>query len=248
MIDRVVRLLKSSLYAMALTGAGISTESGIPDYRSKGLGLWEKYNPAEAASISSLMSNPKSFFNFNIPRWSKYLDVKPNINHRVLAALEKAGYIQGVITQNIDNLHFKAGSKNLFEVHGHLRTASCINCGERYNFTEIVQQLSNGVNPPICNKCKALVRPDVVLFGDPMCDDYYRALEQVKRCDLLIVAGSSLQVYPVAQLPLYSQKFVIINKESTPLDEKAEIVIHDTAGKVFKAIAEKLDIDFNNIL
>jgi NAD-dependent deacetylase len=81
-----------------------------------------------------------------------------------------------------------------------------------------------------------------------MCDDYYRALEQVKRCDLLIVAGSSLQVYPVAQLPLYSQKFVIINKESTPLDEKAEIVIHDTAGKVFKAIAEKLDIDFNNIL
>ena len=123
MIDQVIQLLKSAQYIMALTGAGISTESGIPDYRSKGTGLWEEVDPAEMASISYMLSNPKEFFEFNIRQWSKYTDVEPNITHRVMAAMEKTGYLHGVITQNIDNLHYKAGSKP-FEVHGHLRTAT----------------------------------------------------------------------------------------------------------------------------
>ncbi|MGI5858661.1 MAG: SIR2 family NAD-dependent protein deacylase [Tepidanaerobacteraceae bacterium] len=241
MIDQVIQFLKSAQYIMALTGAGISTESGIPDYRSKGIGLWEKVDPAEMASISYMLSNPKEFFEFNIRQWSKYMDVEPNITHRVLAAMEKAGYLHGVITQNIDNLHYKAGSKNLFEVHGHLRTAHCINCAEKYNFKELVMQFSEGINPPRCT-CGCLIRPDVVLFGDPMCSDFYRALEQVKKCDLLIVVGSSLQVYPVAELPLYCEKFVIINQEPTPLDDRAEVVIHNTAGKVFDSIAHKLNV------
>lgn len=242
MIDRMVQLLKSARYAMALTGAGISTESGIPDYRSKGTGLWEKVNPAEMASISYMLSNPKEFFEFNISQWSKYIDVEPNVTHRVMAAMEKAGYLHGVITQNIDNLHYKAGSKNLFEVHGHLRTAHCVNCAKKYDFKELVLQFSDGINPPRCKNCSDLIRPDVVLFGDPMSRDFYEALEHVKNCDLLIVAGSSLQVYPVAELPLYCEKFIIINREPTPFDERAEAVIHDTAGNVFESIAEKLGI------
>lgn len=241
MIDRIVQLLQSARYAMALTGAGISTESGIPDYRSKGTGLWEKVNPAEMASISYMLTNPKEFFEFNITQWSKYADAEPNVTHRVIAAMEKAGYLHGIITQNIDNLHYKAGSKNLFEVHGHLRTAHCVNCANKYEFDELVNQFSKGINPPRCT-CGGLIRPDVVLFGDPMSRDFYRALEQVQKCDLLIIAGSSLQVYPVAELPLYCEKFIIINREPTPFDERAEVVIHDTAGKVFESIAEKLDI------
>lgn len=241
MIDRIVQLLKSARYAMALTGAGISTESGIPDYRSKGTGLWEKVNPAEMASISYMLSNPKEFFEFNITQWSKYADAEPNVTHRVIAAMEKAGYLHGIITQNIDNLHYKAGSKNLFEVHGHLRTAHCMNCAKKYEFDELVNQFSKGINPPRCT-CGGLIRPDVVLFGDPMSGDFYRALEQVQKCDLLVIAGSSLQVYPVAEIPLYCEKFIIINREPTPFDERAEVVIHDTAGKVFESIAEKLDI------
>lgn len=242
MIDRIVELLKSAQYVMALTGAGVSTESGIPDFRSKGTGLWEKVNPAQMASVSYMLSNPKEFFEFNIPLWSEYVDIRPNVTHRVLAAMEKAGYLHGVITQNIDNLHYKAGSKNLFEVHGHLRTARCIHCAKKHDFHEVISQFSEGTNPPRCKKCASLLRPDVVLFEDPMSSDFYRALEHVRKCDLLLVVGSSLQVYPVAELPLYSQKFVIINQEPTPLDYQAAAVIHDSAGKVFEKIADKLDI------
>lgn len=242
MIDRVVELLKSSQYAMALTGAGVSTESGIPDFRSQGVGLWEKVNPAQMASVSYMLSNPKDFFKFNIPLWSECTKARPNITHYVLAAMEKAGYIRGVITQNIDNLHYKAGSTNLFEVHGHLRTARCINCAKKYDIKELILQFSDGINPPRCKKCGNLIRPDVVLFGDSMSVEFYRALEQVENCDLLIVAGSSLQVYPVAELPLYCKNLVIINQEPTPFDNRAKVVIHDTAGKIFENIADQLDI------
>lgn len=241
MIDALVDLLKSSRNAMILTGAGISTESGIPDYRSKGTGLWEKVDPAKMASVTFMLSHPKEFFSFNIPHWAKYAKAQPNVAHRIIAAMEREGYIKGVITQNIDNLHYKAGSKNLFEVHGNLRTAHCINCTNKYDFNDIVTQFYEGINPPRCEICGSLIRPDVVLFGDPMNKDFYEALKAVKKCDFLLVVGSSLEVYPAAELPLYCRQFSIINRDPTPLDERAEIVIHDSIGKVFCDIAEKLN-------
>lgn len=244
MIDALVDLLKSSRNAMVLTGAGISTESGIPDYRSKGTGLWEKVDPAKMASITFMLSHPEEFFSFNIPYWAKYAEAQPNAAHRIIAAMEAEGYIKGVITQNIDNLHYKAGSKNLFEVHGNLRTAHCINCANKYDFNDIVAQFYEGINPPRCEICGSLVRPDVVLFGDPMNKDFYKALKEIKQCDFLLVVGSSLEVYPVAELPLYCRKFAIINRDPTPLDERAQIVIHDSIGKVFCDIAEKLSLKY----
>ncbi|WP_246110671.1 SIR2 family NAD-dependent protein deacylase [Thermosediminibacter litoriperuensis] len=226
-----------------LTGAGISTESGIPDYRSKGTGLWERYDPIQKASLSALISNPTGFINFNIPRWTRYLEAEPNTAHLVIASMENQGLIEGVITQNIDGLHVKAGSKNVWEVHGHLRTCHCMECGRSYPFQQLTGQFEKGINPPRCERCMGMLRPDVVLFEDPMGRDYYRALEALKGCELLIVVGSSLQVYPVADMPKYAEKLIIVNKEPTPWDHRANLVFHSIAGEFFAELAKVLNLE-----
>ncbi|SMB91750.1 NAD-dependent deacetylase [Thermanaeromonas toyohensis ToBE] len=233
-VAKVNQILKRSRKTLVLTGAGASTESGIPDYRSKGTGLWQKFDPMEKASITALLTNPEEFYRFNLPRWSKYIQAEPNVTHRALARLEENGLIYGVITQNIDGLHQKAGSKRVWEVHGHLRTCHCLECGTSYPFTELIGQFNQGINPPNCPQCRGILRPDVVLFEDPMSQDYYSALEEMKDCETLMVVGSSLQVYPVAELPRLAPKLIIINKEPTPWDFKAIIVVHEQAGKFFE--------------
>lgn len=242
-IKESAELIKKSRHTLVLTGAGISTESGIPDYRSKGTGLWEKYDPIQKASLSALMRNPKEFYEFNLPLWSSYIDAKPNIAHKVLALMEEQGLIYGVITQNIDGLHIKAGSKKVWEVHGHLRTCHCMECGRSYPFAELKEQYEKGLNPPRCRKCSGMLRPDVVLFEDPMGKDYYQALEALRGCDLLIVVGSSLQVYPVADMPGYAEKLIIINREPTPWDKKATLVFHSSAGEYFTKLARELNLE-----
>ncbi|MCG0276232.1 MAG: NAD-dependent deacylase [Thermosediminibacteraceae bacterium] len=242
-VIKAAEIIKKSRKTLVLTGAGISTESGIPDYRSKGTGLWEKYDPTRKASLSALMCNPKEFYEFNLPRWSTYIDAKPNIAHRVLALMEEHGLIEGIITQNIDGLHIKAGSKRVWEVHGHLRTCHCMECGKSYPFVELKEQYEMGINPPRCKKCSGMLRPDVVLFEDPMGKDYYSALEALRGCDLLIVVGSSLQVYPVADMPRYAKKLIIINREPTPWDPKAALVSHSSAGEFFTKLAKALNLE-----
>lgn len=241
-VSKVAQILKDSRKTLVLTGAGASTESGIPDYRSKGTGLWEKYDPMEKAGLSALLSNPAEFYRFNLPRWAEYATAEPNMTHLALARLEKEGYIYGVITQNIDGLHRKAGSQRVWEVHGHLRTCHCMECRAGYPFTELTIQFGRGTNPPRCPQCGGVLRPDVVLFGDPMSEDYYRALEEMQGCEVLMVVGSSLQVYPVAGLPRLAGKLVIINKEPTPWDHKAEVVVHQQAGVFFSRLLEALGI------
>lgn len=241
--SRVAEILKGSRKTMVLTGAGVSTESGIPDYRSKGTGLWEKYDPMEKASLQALLSNPAEFYRFNLPRWCDYAAAQPNITHRALYQLERKGYIHGIITQNIDGLHRKAGSQRVWEVHGHLRTCRCLDCAASYPFTELITQFNRGTNPPRCPQCNGLLRPDVVLFGDPMGDDYYRAREEMHGCEVLMVVGSSLQVYPVADLPRLARRLVIINKEPTPWDPKAEVVAYKEAGSFFHNLLEALGIE-----
>lgn len=232
-IKTLADMIKESEKTLALTGAGISTESGIPDYRSPGTGLWEKIDPIKAASLSSLKRDPAGFYAINLKRWLAYDHVKPNAAHLALARLEKMGYLLGIITQNIDSLHKKAGSERVWEVHGHLRTCRCMECGTGYNMSFLSDQVESGKNPPLCEKCKGVLRPDVVLFEDHMSEDFFKACQVLSGCRLLIVAGSSLTVYPVAGLPEFARQVVIINKEPTPWDDRANLVINDSAGRVF---------------
>ncbi len=242
-IQILANLIKGSDSTFALTGAGISTESGIPDFRSPGTGLWEKTDPMKAASVSTLLFDPAGFYKINLKWWAGLSSAQPNAAHYALARLEKEGLLEGVITQNIDGLHRKAGSEKVWEVHGNLRTCRCLNCSESYPFEFLVNQFDSGINPPRCEVCEAILRPDVVLFEDPLGDDFYHAERAVSKCHLLIVVGSSLQVYPVASLPEWVKQVVIINNEPTPWDINAEIVINEKAGKVFTDTLSALNID-----
>jgi len=229
----LARLIKGSSRTFALTGAGISTESGIPDFRSPGSGLWTKFDPMEVATVSALMRDPATFYKINLDRWTRYTGVKPNKAHYALARLEQEGRLAGVITQNIDGLHREAGSKSVWEVHGHLRTCHCMDCEKSYPLAFLVDQFNAGTNPPRCGECRGVLRLDVVLFEDPMGEDFFYATQVLKGCQLLIVVGSSLRVYPVASLPERAKQVVIINNESTPWDNRAVLVINEKAGTVF---------------
>ncbi|WP_347491132.1 SIR2 family NAD-dependent protein deacylase [Desulfoscipio sp. XC116] len=239
-IKDIVRLIGESQKTLALTGAGISTESGIPDYRSPGTGLWEKHDPAKTASLSALRKDPARFYSVNLDRWTAYNHARPNAAHYALAELEKMGHLVGTITQNIDSLHVRAGSTRVWEVHGHLRTCHCMECKESYSFDYLVDSFKTGANPPRCTKCQGVLRPDVVLFEDRMNEDFYQATQVISGCQLMLVAGSSLTVYPVAGLPEVARQIIIINRTPTPYDEEAAIVIHDNAGQVFKDIMDEM--------
>ena len=226
-------LLGRSTRTFALTGAGISTESGIPDFRSPGSGLWTKFDPMKVATVSALRRDPATFYKINLDRWTRYTGVEPNAAHHALARLEREGRLVGVITQNIDGLHRAAGSEKVWEVHGHLRTCHCMDCEKSHPFEFLVNQFNSGTNPPLCRNCGGVLRPDVVLFEDPMGEAFFHATQALTGCQLLIVVGSSLQVYPVASLPDRARQLVIINNDPTPWDERAALVINEKAGQVF---------------
>lgn len=253
-IKKVVNLILISKYAIALTGAGISTESGIPDFRTPGKGLWEKL-PAAAFSAWAFRINPKGLYKYGIKIFRELLAAKPNPAHKMLAILEKKGLLKAVITQNIDGLHQKAGSKNVFEIHGHLRTGTCMKCGKKYPMDEIMKKLKEGEIPPRCADCKKVIKPDVVLFGDSLPpEEYGKSLSAARKCDLMLVLGSSLVVAPAGGLPavalgsgaMYQSvhgraKLVIMNKMATGYDREAEVVIHESLGQTAKAILKELE-------
>lgn len=241
-ITALAGLIRNNSPCFVLSGAGISTESGIPDFRSTGTGLWNKIDPAKTASLSAFLRDPAAFYDSNLKRWRNIIGVGPNDAHRAVAALEREGYIVGVITQNVDGLHNKAGSSRVWEVHGHLRTCRCISCEESHSMDHLISCCDRGENPPRCLKCGGALRPDVVLFEDPMSHDFYRAEKALTGCQLLIVAGSSLQVYPVASLPQLARRLVIINRDPTPWDDRAEIVINQSLGKVFRDLLAAMSI------
>ncbi|AGL01577.1 SIR2 family NAD-dependent protein deacylase [Desulfoscipio gibsoniae] len=243
-IKEIVRLVRESKKTLALTGAGISTESGIPDYRSPGTGLWEKHDPAKTASLSALRKDPARFYSVNLNRWIAFNHAKPNAAHYALTQLEKMGLLTGVITQNIDSLHVRSGAARVWEVHGHLRTCHCMECRESYSFDYLVQNFKSGDNPPRCAKCKGVLRPDVVLFEDRMNEDFYQATQVISGCQLMLVAGSSLTVYPVAGLPGVAKQIVIINRTPTPYDEEAAVVVHENTGQAFQDIMAEMSKGF----
>lgn len=165
------------------------------------------------------------------------LKAKPNPAHYALADLEKEGYVTTIITQNIDGLHQRAGSQKVLEVHGHLRTAHCTRCYHTGPLSTLLKKVEEGEIPPLCEECGGMVRPDVVLFGDILPEDFHRAQEAVATSDLLLVVGSSLEVAPVNSLPLLARKLAIVNLTPTAYDHRAEVVVQDEAAPVLAEVA-----------
>ncbi|MFN4217986.1 MAG: NAD-dependent protein deacylase [Candidatus Bipolaricaulia bacterium] len=242
-IKRLAQMLREARYAVALTGAGVSTDSGIPDFRSPSTGLWAQYNPMEVASIGGFRSNPARFYEFWRQRFAKLADAQPNITHRVLAQLEARGHLQCVITQNIDNLHKKAGSKRVLEVHGTYTRGLCLGCKKTYTIHEIFEKVERH-RVPLCDECNDLLKPDVVLFGELLTPDFDRALDEIERCDLLLVLGTSLEVYPIAglvpQAKLRGAQIVIINRDKTPFDPIADLALHSELRPVMAELQRVL--------
>lgn len=233
-------ILESNKAAM-LTGAGISTESGIPDFRSPGSGLWEKMDPMEALSARVLLNTPKKFYNIGFKILLSMTDAQPHRAHYVLADLEKQGLVEVVITQNIDNLHHKAGSSNVLEVHGDTRTGYCMKCGRKVEIGVMSDKVDRGEIPPGCDDCGGILRPNVILFGDMLPECFNQAWDYATTCDLLMVVGSSLNVGPVNNLASICKRLMIINIGKTPFDSRAELIIKGKAGQVMDDIYKEIE-------
>ncbi len=232
-----------------LTGAGISTESGIPDFRSPGTGLWEKVDPMEFSSVEGLLRNPRKFFSFGRENISTVLQALPNTGHIVLGNLQQAGLIGPIVTQNIDDLHRRGGAFHFYEVHGHFRTASCMNCRRQVPIAELMDKLDKDEIPPLCEYCRGILKPDVVLFGDMMAPDYQEAsiLAGINQTTprMMIVIGSSLTVAPACYLPLDFHRLVIINNTPTGLDYRADLVIQEQIGNTMDQLWREI-LDLND--
>ncbi|MGI6143151.1 MAG: SIR2 family NAD-dependent protein deacylase [bacterium] len=238
-IRELVDLLRKSNNTVVLTGAGISTASGIPDFRSPVTGLWQRMDP-NLLSVETLVSAPELFYQHCKRIFTPMLTVEPNPAHYALARMEDLGYIKSIITQNIDGLHQKAGAKKVLEVHGHLRTAYCVNCLQEIPLTTLLQKVDKGEIPPLCPRCQGILRPSVVLFGDLLPEDFIQAQREVATSALLLVVGSSLEVSPVNTLPSLASNLAIINLTSTGYDPMARVVLHAEAAAVLTAVAEEL--------
>ncbi len=242
-LRKAANLLAQSEFAVALTGAGISTPSGIPDFRTPGKGMWEFVDPAEVASIWSYRVQPERFYAWIQPLIEKLERAQPNPAHRALARLEQAGVIKWIITQNIDSLHQQAGSTHVLEVHGHTRTATCLECGYQMSTEKLWDEVKRGHIPPRCPKCGGLMKPDVVLFGELLPPEaLIRAQEVALQADVMLVAGSSLEVMPAADLPFLARrrgsKLIIVNLGGTTADHLAEVVIRGDVAHVLPRLAE----------
>ena len=231
-MENLKEIINESKRVVFFGGAGVSTESGIPDFRSKD-GLYNqkyKYPPEEILSHTFFMNNTEDFYKFYKDKMNS-LKYKPNITHIKLAELEKTGKLKAIVTQNIDGLHQKAGSKNVLELHGSVHRNYCMKCGKFYDAEYVFN--SDGV--PKCS-CGGIIKPDVVLYEESLKDDILEeAIMQIENCDTLIVGGTSLTVYPASGLIRFykGNKLILINKDKTPYDKIANIVINDSLGKVF---------------
>ncbi|KPJ90600.1 MAG: hypothetical protein AMJ53_13245 [Gammaproteobacteria bacterium SG8_11] len=245
MIKKAASYLKLSNHAVVLTGAGVSTPSGIPDFRSTDDGLWQKYNPMEVASLTAFRTNPEKFYNWFRPMAKLIAEASPNPAHEALAQLEQANYIKEIITQNIDGLHQRAGSEIVHEVHGTLNTLTCGKCYTKYQAEEFMHSYIEEGHIPKCKQCDHYLKPDAILFEEQLPILTWMAVEEaIGKCDLLLVAGSSLEVVPVARLPYaavsHGAKLIIINHTETYIDSRADIVINQDVADILPLITNEL--------
>jgi NAD-dependent deacetylase len=241
---RLARLIREHAPCVVLTGAGVSTESGIPDFRSV-TGVWAQFDPAVYASIGTFRRRPELIWEFYGPRYRLLTKAEPNAAHHALAALERLGLVDALVTQNVDMLHERAGSHALVEVHGSLRTASCPRCRTRVGVADLLPLIDQHGAPP-CPSCAAVLKPDVVMFGEAMPEaEIERAYALAARAGLLLVVGSSLQVWPVADLPGETLRrggqVAIVNIGETPYDRRAEPKIEAPAGETLATVLAELD-------
>jgi NAD-dependent deacetylase len=244
---RVAELIREAGSVVALTGAGISVPSGIPDFRSPGTGLWTGVDPMEVAHINVFRSDPERFWHFYGNRFQTLESKEPNGAHRALAGLERAGLVSAVITQNIDRLHAKAGSHDLVEVHGSIEHSSCLRCRASYPLPEVrSRQAADEAGVPRCD-CGAPLKPGVVLFGEYLpVAALTRAEHLAAAADLMLCIGSSLEVYPVAQLPQTTLdaggQIAIITQGPTPYDGSAAARCGGDVEAEMEAIAQALGV------
>jgi NAD-dependent deacetylase len=240
---QLAQLLRESGRTVALTGAGISVPSGIPDFRSPGTGIWSKVDPMKVATIDAFRGDPRRFWEFYRPRFQMLEGIRPNPAHEALVELEGRGMLEAVVTQNIDRLHRAAGSKRVIEVHGTIETSSCISCEASYRLEDIEDLFVDGVAQ--CKLCTGLVKPDVVLFGEFLPEDAMaEAMELASRADLMLCIGSSLEVYPVAGLPEVTMasggKIAIVTQSSTPYDHQAAVKLDGEVVEELSAVLAAL--------
>jgi NAD-dependent deacetylase len=247
-IEQIAQWIKASKRIVVFSGAGLSTESGIPDFRSPG-GVWDRYNPEDfyfQNFLSSEVSREK-YWQMSTEMYEPIKKAQPNLAHLAIAELEKLGKLDCVITQNIDGLHFKAGNseEKVIQLHGTAMYVSCLSCNKRYDRDEIQERLKKGLKVPYCNDCGGPLKPATISFGQSMPErETEEAYHRSSLSDLFIVIGSSLVVQPAASMPLVAKrngaKLVIINRDPTPYDGMADIVIHGQAGPTMASILQKV--------
>ena len=243
-IQFAAELLRRAKHAVVLTGAGISTPSGIPDFRSEGTGLWSRDEPLEVASLGTFRTDPEKFYAWFRPLAAQILDAKPNPAHFALTRLEEKGSLDWIVTQNIDMLHQKSGSSHTIEMHGTLGTLSCSACFQKVGSLTYIEPFVTEGKIPRCPQCGAVLKPDVILFGEQLPQKAWSDAQRASRlCDLMIVAGSSLEVLPVAGLPMQAldrgAHLLIVNNSPTYLDVRADSVMQGDVVDIIPAIAEQ---------
>jgi NAD-dependent deacetylase len=245
LILEAAQLLQKAKHTVALTGAGISTPSGIPDFRSRGSGLWEHYDPMEVASLSTFRYDPDKFYKWIQPLALTMFEAEPNPAHFALARLEEAGLLAGVVTQNIDDLHRRAGSEIVFEVHGHLREATCVSCYSCHPTEGFIETFIKTGETPHCPVCGGVLKPNAVLYEEQLPYDVFcGAADLLSQSDLILIAGSSLEVVPVASLPVgplnTGARLIIINHYPTYLDERADVIFRQDVAVVLPRLVSEV--------
>ncbi len=245
-LRHAAQLLAQADYAIAFTGAGISTNSGIPDFRSPNSGLWENLDPLTVASIYGFRQNPQVFYDWIYPLARLTLSAKPNPAHHALAAMEAAGILHAIITQNIDMLHTAAGNTNVYELHGHLREVTCTHCFAVYPAQPVLLRFLEDRQVPHCPQCNGVIKPNVILYGEQLpVRELINARQVANKADVILIIGSSLEVAPASELPWVAAKngakLIIVNLEPTPVDHMADICIHADAAVVLPQIMRQLE-------
>jgi len=244
-IKKAAELLANSKNSIVLTGAGISTESGIPDFRGEG-GIWDKYKPEIYGDIESFLKDPSKFWKMAEDLAPKLFNAEANPGHFALAELEKMKIIKAIITQNVDELHQKAGAVIVYEVHGNINRFTCLGCRASYNKDQVLNKLKRRKrSSPLCDYCGMPLKPSVVLFGEDLPKfEKYMSVDLAKKADVMLIAGSSLTVAPICDLPVYTLsgggKLIIVNDQPTHLDDKAEIVLNNKTGTILPLIVEEI--------
>jgi NAD-dependent protein deacetylase/lipoamidase len=245
-ISTVAAWLHHAQHIVAFTGAGISTPSGIPDFRSSESGMWTNVDQMKVASIYGFRHNPQAFYDWVRPLTQLTLDARPNPAHLALLNLEQLDKLDAIITQNIDMLHTRAGNKTVYELHGHMREATCINCFHIYDGMVILEKFLEDGKVPHCVECNGVIKPNVILFGEQLpIVELQNAKKVARNSDLMLVIGSSLEVAPASDIPVIAKqngaKIVIVNLEPTSMDSMADRVIYGDAAEILPAIVQSLE-------